>query len=109
MTFGERLRQVIESRGITPYQLSVKTNVSQATLSRIFANSTTRPSIKTVEILADYLQISREWLLTGNGDMHAEMKPAPDASLSDLLAVIASQQRTIENLSETIKNLTSKN
>nr|DAU75367.1 MAG TPA: helix-turn-helix domain protein [Caudoviricetes sp.] len=107
MTFGERLRQVIENKGITPYQLSAKTNVSQATLSRILANSTTKPSIKTVEVIADYLQISREWLLTGNGDMHT--KSESDASFSDLLAVIASQQRTIENLSETIKNLTSKN
>ena len=107
MTFGERLRQVIENKGITPYQLSAKTNVSQATLSRILANSTTKPSIKTVEVIADYLRISREWLLTGNGDMHT--KSESDASFSDLLAVIASQQRTIENLSETIKNLTSKN
>jgi DNA-binding helix-turn-helix protein len=107
MTFGERLRQVIENKGITPYQLSAKTNVSQATLSRILANSTTKPSIKTVEVIADYLQISREWLLTGNGDMHT--KSESDASFSDLLAVIVSQQRTIENLSETIKNLTSKN
>ena len=107
MTFGERLRQVIENKGIAPYQLSAKTNVSQATLSRILANSTTKPSIKTVEVIADYLQISREWLLTGNGDMHT--KSESDASFSDLLAVIASQQRTIENLSETIKNLTSKN
>ena len=88
MTFGERLRQVIENKGI-------------------LANSTTKPSIKTVEVIADYLQISREWLLTGNGDMHT--KSESDASFSDLLAVIASQQRTIENLSETIKNLTSKN
>lgn len=107
MTFGERLRQVIENKGITPYQLSAKTNVSQATLSRILANSTTKPSIKTVEVIADYLQISREWLLTGNGDMRA--KPESDMSFPDLLAVVASQQRTIENLSEIIKNLTSKN
>ena len=82
MTFGERLRQVIENKGITPYQLSAKTNVSQATLSRILANSTTKPSIKTVEVIADYLQISREWLLTGNGDMHT--KSESDASFSDL-------------------------
>ena len=83
MSFGERLRQVIEEKGITPYELSAKTNVSQATLSRIFANSTTKPSIKTVEVIADYLQISRDWLLTGNGDMRAKSKS--DASLSNLL------------------------
>ena len=107
MSFGERLRQVIEEKGITPYELSAKTNVSPATLSRIFANSTTKPSIKTVEVIADYLQISRDWLLTGNGDMRAKSKS--DASLSNLLELISSQQETIRLQAETIKNLTSKN
>jgi transcriptional regulator with XRE-family HTH domain len=107
MSFGERLRQVIEEKGITPYELSAKTHVSQATLSRIFANSTTKPSIKTVEVIADYLQISRDWLLTGNGDMRAKSKS--DASLSNLLELISSQQETIRLQAETIKNLTSKN
>ena len=107
MSFGERLRQVIEEKGITPYELSAKTNVAQATLSRIFANSTTKPSIKTVEVIADYLQISRDWLLTGNGDMRAKSKS--DASLSNLLELISSQQETIRLQAETIKNLTSKN
>ena len=107
MSFGERLRQVIEEKGITPYELSANTNVSQATLSRIFANSTTKPSIKTVEVIADYLQISRDWLLTGNGDMRAKSKS--DASLSNLLELISSQQETIRLQAETIKNLTSKN
>ena len=107
MSFGERLRQVIEEKGITPYELSAKTHVSQATLSRIFANSTTKPSIKTVEVIADYLQISHDWLLTGNGDMRAKSKS--DASLSNLLELISSQQETIRLQAETIKNLTSKN
>ena len=107
MSFGERLRQVIEEKGITPYELSAKTNVSQATLSRIYAISTTKPSIKTVEVIADYLQISRDWLLTGNGDMRAKSKS--DASLSNLLELISSQQETIRLQAETIKNLTSKN
>lgn len=34
---------------------------------------------------------------------------APAPTVPALLALVASQQRTIENLSETIKNLTSKN
>ena len=72
MSFGERLRQVIENKGITPYELSAKTNISQATLSRILGNFTSRPSIRTVEYIADYLQISKEWLLTGSGDMQVQ-------------------------------------
>lgn len=60
-----------------------------------------------MEVIADYLQISRDWLLTGNGDMRAKSKS--DASLSNLLELISSQQETIRLQAETIKNLTSKN
>lgn len=107
MSFGERLRQVIESKGITPYELSTKTNVSQATLSRILSNSTSKPSIRTVESIADYLHVSPEWLLTGSGAMQVQ-SASTEPSIPALLDLVASQQRTIENLSETIKNLTSK-
>lgn len=107
MSFGERLKQVIDDKGITPYELSMRINVSQATLSRILTNSTTKPSIKTVEAIADYLHVSREWLLTGNGGAYD--KSETDASLSRLLELISSQQETIRLQAETIKNLTSKN
>lgn len=69
MTIGDRLKQVIDSKGITSYELSMQTGVSQATLSRIIGNVTSKPSLKTAEILAEYLQINRTWLLTGKGDM----------------------------------------
>lgn len=99
MGFADRLKQLIESKGITPYELSIRTNVSQATLSRILANSTTKPSIRTVEVIADYLQVSREWLLTGNGEMLKTEERKGPTSEDRLLSIIESQQRTIERLS----------
>ena len=69
MTFGERLKQVIDGKGITPYELALQTGVSQATLSRILGNVTAKPSLKTAEILAEYLQVNRTWLLSGEGEM----------------------------------------
>ncbi len=69
MSIGERLKQVIDNKGITPYELSMRTAISQATLSRIIANVTTKPSLKTIDTLAKYLQINRDWLLTGEGEM----------------------------------------
>lgn len=69
MSIGERLKQVIDNKGITPYELSMRTAISQATLSRIIANVTSKPSLKTIDTLAKYLQINRDWLLTGEGEM----------------------------------------
>lgn len=81
MSIGERLKQVIDNKGITPYELSMRTAISQATLSRIIANVTTKPSLKTIDTLAKYLQINRDWLLTGDGDMTNNM-PAQRSSHS---------------------------
>lgn len=103
---ANRLKQLIDSKGITPYEISVKTGMSQATLSRILSNLTSKPSIRNVEILSKYFNVSTEWLLTGNGE--ADLSDSTD----DIVLI---QQRTIENLTETInrqskiiENLTSK-
>lgn len=72
MTVGDRLRQVIDNKKISPYELALATRISQATLSRILNNSTTKPSSNTIEALANYLQVSRIWLQTGEGEMRQE-------------------------------------
>ncbi len=69
MDIAHRLRQVIEYKKITPYEISLNTGVSQATLSRILNNSTSKPSSKTINCIAEYLQISKDWLLRGDGAM----------------------------------------
>lgn len=67
MTIGDRLRQVIDNQGISAYEISQATNISQATLSRILNNSTTKPSKSTIDLLSNYLKVNRIWLQTGNG------------------------------------------
>ncbi len=98
MGFSDRLRQVIERKGITPYELSMRTNISQATLSRIFTNSTAKPSSRTVGAIAKYLHISAEWLLTGNGEM--ESQPVENADIVSIPReawdVIRSQAASLE-------------
>ena len=98
MGFSDRLRQIIESKGITPYELSMRTNISQATLSRIFANSTAKPSSRTVEAIAKYLHISAEWLLTGNGEMEIQSVENTESVSIDRQAweVIRSQAASLE-------------
>ena len=67
--FSERLRHLIDKAGITPYEVSMKTGISQSTLSRLLNKATSKPNIKNVEILANYFCANKVWLLTGEGEM----------------------------------------
>lgn len=103
--FHERLVYLIKNKNITPYRLSAESGVSEATLSRLIKGKQEKVSHKTLMLLSNYFQVSPDWLLTGKGEM--ERQPSGDAKDS-LQELLLSQQRTIENLSETIRNLTSK-
>lgn len=70
-TIGERLKHLIENKGITAYELSSSTTISESTLSRIL-NYSTKPNLKTSELLAKYFKVSKEWIITGNSDNEYE-------------------------------------
>lgn len=66
---SDRLSKVIEDKCITKYEISTKTGISESILSRIVSGETQKPQEKTLKKIAEYLQISPEWLLTGKGEM----------------------------------------
>lgn len=82
MDFGKRLRELIDNKGITPYQISQETGISQATLSRLLGSLTAKPSIKNIRLLANYFNISQTWLLTGDGEKQKSTKH-PLAQMTD--------------------------
>lgn len=65
MSLAERVKELIQKKQVTPYEISVKTGVSQSTLSRIINNATSKPNIKNIEALANYFHVSKDWLLSG--------------------------------------------
>ena len=67
--YNDRLKYLLDSRGVTPYYLSRATNVSQATISRLKSDKTAKPSIATNKKLAKYFNVDEAWLLTGEGEM----------------------------------------
>lgn len=60
---------LIDNKRVTPYYLSKATGVSQATISRLKSDVTTKPNISTNKKIADYFNVNEEWLLTGEGEM----------------------------------------
>lgn len=67
--YNDRLKYLLDSKGVTPYYLSRATNVSQATISRLKSDKTAKPSIATNKKLAKYFNVDETWLLTGQGEM----------------------------------------
>lgn len=67
MNTSQRVKELIEEKSVTPYEVSAKTGVSQSTLSRILNNSTAKLSIKNAGLLAKYFDVNADWLATGKG------------------------------------------
>ncbi len=68
MNTCDRIKQLFEDNNVTAYEVSVRTHISQSTLSRILNNKTDKLSIKTTDILSEYFAVKREWLVTGKGE-----------------------------------------
>lgn len=65
MELSKRIQDLIDNKGVTPYEVSVKTGISQSTLSRILNNNTQKMSIKNTSLLAKYFDVEESWLTTG--------------------------------------------
>lgn len=68
MSLGNRIKELIDNKGITPYAVSNETGISQSTLSRILNNSSKKTNIENTKLLAKYFGVSKDWLLTGKGE-----------------------------------------
>jgi transcriptional regulator with XRE-family HTH domain len=62
---GDRVKKLLKNKGITAYELSEITGISQSTLSRII-NKNTKPNIENSKLLSNYFNVTKEWLLTGD-------------------------------------------
>lgn len=100
---NDRIVQIMRSNGFNKNSFAKLLGMSQPAIRQI-ENNENLPSLKMIlGIIQVFPSISAEWLLTGKGDMFRS-----ESTTDPLNELLLSQQRTIENLSETIKNLTSK-
>ena len=67
MEIFERILELVETKGITPYEISSKTGISEAVLSRLLNGKTKKPNQNNIKTLAKYFNISEDWLRTGVG------------------------------------------
>lgn len=91
LTFGERLGDLIDSRGINQSQLAEETGVNQSALSD-YINKNKAPTCATIIALAQYFSVSTDYLLGLTGD------PAPARSAVDDLGLSPKAIAWIESL-----------
>lgn len=93
----ERLVYLLKNKGITSYQLSADTGVSEGTLSRILSGKTQKLRESTLKKLADYFKINEEWLRIGSGEMsHKPEKKTSEEEFAELKKLIAANETLAE-------------
>lgn len=65
MEIGDKLKKLIENKGITAYMLADYTGVSQATISRIL-NKNSKPNASTLKSITEYFKVDPEYLLSSS-------------------------------------------
>ncbi len=68
MEFYERILELSKEKGVTPYEISTNTGLSEASLSRLFNGKTKKPNQNNIKTLAKYFNVSEDWLRTGQGE-----------------------------------------
>ncbi|WP_226677280.1 helix-turn-helix domain-containing protein [Mesobacillus jeotgali] len=97
-TLGERLRIARERKGFSQTEVYRRTNINNKTLSKYEKNDT-KPDIETVTDLANFYDVSVEWLLTG------QSPTKNDDDKSDFDPEVRSLARDIKNLQSSDKAL----
>lgn len=84
MDLVDRLKYIIDIKGLTSYKISIDTGINESVLSRLLNKKTKKPHGNTIKLLANYLHVSENWLLTGEGEMQNTSKNKNEAIQVDL-------------------------
>ncbi len=72
---GDRLKSLLEENGISSYQFSKRTGISQSILSRTI-NKNSKPNDDNTQAICNYFEVNEQWFLTGLGQKNvAKTKP----------------------------------
>ena len=84
MSVGERVRWLLEVRGMKQTELAAKLDSTQAMVSNIVTDASRKPSAPTLLAMADAFECRPSWILDGRGDPFA-WSVVSDARQADLL------------------------
>ena len=71
MKFGDKLKILVEERGITQKELASHLNIAPSTVSS-YVQNTREPDFITLKSIAQYFNVSIEYLLRGTEPVHQQ-------------------------------------
>ncbi len=78
----DRIKTSMDSNGITAYEISKNTQLSEVGINRIRKGEIKNPNDSTIEKLSEFLEsrygISKTWLLTGKGLQYFPVLPVDE-------------------------------
>ncbi len=92
MTFGDTLRELLDTRGLTQKQLASDLNIAASTLGNYIQNSR-EPDFHTLKQLATYFHVSVDYLLDFRSE-HAKSR-LEDELLTAFRCLTPSQQKDL--------------
>lgn len=96
MSFGERLKELIEENHITQRELSRELNIAPTTLSG-YANDNREPDFDTLISFADYFHVSVDYLI-GYSDIRHPARAVTDQAIDGLLSYYEKLSPDIQEL-----------
>lgn len=82
MDIGKRLKMLREEADISQKELAKRLKISNVTLSQ-YENNVRRPDLQTLKIIADYFDVSSDYLIGRSGNKNNVEKSVNDDILSD--------------------------
>ena len=81
MSIGERLKKVRKKNGISQDELARSIGVSRGVITNIEYNKIEEPQTIIVDALSKALNVNRQWLLTGKGEMNDDCEALKSAKV----------------------------
>lgn len=70
-SFAQKLKKAREKTGFTQEETSLETKIPRSTIAN-YESGRTEPDIENLGILADFYQVSVDWLIGTNGGKKSE-------------------------------------
>jgi len=93
MQFGDILRNLIEEKEITQKQLADRLNLGLSTLGN-YINNIREPDFKTLKRIASYFDVTTDYLLNYQTDIHKGNTQAENDALR-IIRSLTSEQRKV--------------
>ncbi|MBE6350594.1 MAG: helix-turn-helix transcriptional regulator [Spirochaetaceae bacterium] len=105
MTFKERLREEIDYKGVLIKEIAAEIGISNSTFLSYINSRSVMPNVETAVKIAKALNVSVEYLVTGEDSFHNEKTSHLKEIIKDLATLDSS---TLSTLKPMIHSLTQK-